>query len=307
MRVNKVIDLVQQGQPAYTIMVPADDIRYEAGLEWAQTWADLLLVSFEHRPFDTKGLADFMRGLKDGGPTASGHATPAVVASLPANAVTREEIAANAWQARHLLTTGVHGLWVDHARDPDAVRAFVAASRFPFQTIGREKGLPEGLRGQGDADAPASIWGVSSRDYTYRADPWPLNPDGELLLGIKIEDRHGLQNAGAIAATPGIYYCEWGPGDMAMSHGIMDYKGHFDRDGQDADPKLKELRNAMNTVRAACDKAGITMSFGWNDPSMTVEERARFIIDEIGAKIIGTADRELPDAGRKLTGRTMPV
>ena len=49
------------------------------------------------------------------------------------------------------------------------------------------------------------------------------------------------------------------------------------------------------------------MSFGWGDPSMTAEERARFIIEEIGAKIIGTPNRELPDAGRKLTGRTMPV
>ena len=306
MRVNKVIDLIEQGQPAYITQGPTHDLRYETGLEWAGTWADVMLIGFEHQPFDPKGLSQFMQGLKDGGPTASGHQTPAVLASLPANAVSREEIMANTWQARQILAAGVHGLWVDHARDPDAVRAFVAACRYPFQTMGRDQGLPEGLRGQGDTEFAASIWGVSPQEYLHKADAWPLNPDGELLLGIKIEDRHGVQNAHAIAATPGIYYCEWGPGDMAMSHGILDYKGYFDREGE-TDPKLRELRSAMDTVRDACNQAGVTMSFGWGDPSMTAEERARFIIEEIGAKIVGTPNRELPDAGRKLTGRTMPV
>ena len=48
----------------------------------------------------------------------------------------------------------------------------------------------------------------SQVEYLRRADPWPLNPDGELLLGLKIEDRHALPNADAIAATPGIYFAE---------------------------------------------------------------------------------------------------
>ena len=306
MRVNKVIDLIEQGQPAYITQGPTHDLTYERGLEWAGTWADAMLIGFEHEPFDPKGLTQFMRGLKDGGPTASGHATPTVLASPAANAVSREEVVANAWQVRQVLAAGVHGVWIDHARDADAVRAFVAACRFPFQAIGLDRGLPEGLRGQGDLSHAQSIWGVGPREYWRKADAWPLNPEGELLLGIKIEDRHGLQNARSIAATPGIYYCEWGPGDMAMSHGILDYKGYFDRDGE-SDPELQELRRAMDTVRDACRQAGITMSFGWGDPSMTAEERARFVIEEIGAKMIGTADRELPDAGRRLTGRTMPV
>ena len=306
MRVNKVIDLIEQGQPAYITQGPTHDLRYETGLEWAKTWADVMLIGFEHEPFDPKGLTQFMRGLKDGGPTASGHATPTVLASPAANAVSREEVVANAWQVRQVLAAGVHGVWIDHARDADAVRAFVAACRFPFQTIGLDRGLPEGLRGQGDLSHAQSIWGVGPREYWHKADAWPLNPEGELLLGIKIEDRHGLQNARSIAATPGIFFCEWGPGDMAMSHGILDYKGYFEHDGE-SDPKLRELRGAMDTVRDACRQAGITMSFGWGDPSMTAEERARFVIEEIGAKMIGTADRKLPDAGRRLTGRTMPV
>ncbi|MEZ4657368.1 MAG: hypothetical protein R2911_07335 [Caldilineaceae bacterium] len=49
----------------------------------AQTWADMLLLDFEHHPFDTVGLTNYMRGLKDGGPTPSGHLTPTVVCSYP--------------------------------------------------------------------------------------------------------------------------------------------------------------------------------------------------------------------------------
>jgi 4-hydroxy-2-oxoheptanedioate aldolase len=303
-RINKCIELLEQGVPLFSTSAP--ELTYEAGREMAQTWADIIQTDFEHHPFDTVGLAKFMRGLRDGGPTPSGHPTPTVITTLPSNCMTAEEVVYNAWQTRHVLSTGAHGVLHTHTRTAAAVRAFVSSARYPFQTIGRDMGLPEGLRGGGGQRAPAAIWGIDPTEYTRRADPWPLNPDGELLLGIKIEDRHGLQNAHAIAATPGIYYCEWGPGDMAMSHGILDYKGYFDRES-DSDPKLRELRSAMDTVRDACQVAGITMSFGWRDPSMTAEENARFVIEEIGSRMIGTADRELPDAGRKLTGRTMPV
>ena len=103
-RINKVIELLEQGQPAYS--TPAPELTYESGLEASQTWADLLLVEFEHFAFDIKGLTDFMRGLKDGGPTPSGHRTPTVVASLPSNCRTRDEVIYNAWQTRHVLSTG---------------------------------------------------------------------------------------------------------------------------------------------------------------------------------------------------------
>ena len=146
-RINKVIELLEQGQPAYS--TPAPELTYESGLEASQTWADLLLVEFEHFAFDIKGLTDFMRGLKDGGPTPSGHGTPTVVASLPSNCRTRDEVIYNAWQTRHVLSTGAHGINHTHARDPEAVKAYVATARYPFHKIGRDLGIPEGMRGGG--------------------------------------------------------------------------------------------------------------------------------------------------------------
>ena len=86
-RINKCIELLEQGQPFYA--THPTELTYEAGLKDSQTWADMLMTDFEHHPFDTVGLTNYMRGLKDGGPTPSGHATPTVLCTLPSNAITQ--------------------------------------------------------------------------------------------------------------------------------------------------------------------------------------------------------------------------
>jgi 4-hydroxy-2-oxoheptanedioate aldolase len=129
------------------------------------------------------------------------------------------------------------------------------------------------------------------------ADPWPLNPDGELMLGLKIEDRFCLPDADNIAAVPGISFAEWGPGDMGMSFG---------------DPELHDppytpvMDDARRTVKSACDKAGISFLCGWLDPKMTVEERARHALFEEGARMLHVPSAEVADTLRKEMGRTMP-
>ena len=278
-RINKVIELLENGQPVY--VTHTQELTFRAGVDMAQTSADLIMIDFEHQAFDIVGLTKFMQGLKTGGPTPSGHLTPTVITTLPSNCMSPEEVRYNSWQARHVLTTGIHGILHTHARDPEAVKAFVAVTRYPFQTIGRDLGLEEGLRGVGAQDQAAAIWEISEAEYIRRADPWPLNPDGELLLGLKIEDRHCLANADAIAATPGIAFAEWGPGDMGMS------LGHPDAHDP---PYPTEMKEALRTVKSACDKAGIAFYCGWNDPSMSNEERINFLLDEIGAAIILTPD-----------------
>ena len=295
MGINKCIDLLKEGQPFYATHTP--ELTYDAGVEMAQTWADMILVDFEHRHFDMGGLTAFMKGLTAGGPTASGHLTPTVVTTLPHNAISVEEVRYNAWQMRHALTTGVHGLLHTHARDPEAVKWFVAACRYPFQTLARDV-IPEGLRGGGGQGAPAELWGMSAREYVERADPWPLNPNGELLLGLKIEDRHCLPNADEIAAVPGIGFAEWGPGDMGMSYGNPD--AH--------DPPYPDyMDNARDTVKNALDKAGVGFYSGWRDDNMTMEQTVDHLIDVIGVKMMGAPNKEFADYGRAKTGRTMPV
>ena len=95
------------------------------------------------------------------------------------------------------------------------------------------------------------------------ADPWPLNPEGELLLGIKIEHKDVVQHAGVLAGVPGIGITEWGPADMVMSMGLP---------GEVDPPYAPEAQYAMETVRAALAAANVPFHCGWSDPSMSVEQ-----------------------------------
>ena len=76
------------------------DLNYDAGRAMAKTWADYINVGMEHGSFDLAGLDSFMRGLADGGPTNSGHKTPAVVVELPVDGISADVIRANGWQMR---------------------------------------------------------------------------------------------------------------------------------------------------------------------------------------------------------------
>ena len=215
----------------------------------------------------------------------------------PANAISPEEVRYNAWQARHVLTTGVHGILHTHARTAESVKAFVQICRYPFQTLYRQA-IGEGLRGAGGQGPACTVWGLSAPDYARAADPWPLNPDGELFLGLKIEDRHCLPNADDIAAVPGIAFAEWGPGDMGKSFGLPD--AH--------DPPYPQvLDDARSAVNAALDQHGICFYSSWNDPEISLEERVDYSLDVLGVKMMGAPSREWADYGRQRTGRTMPV
>ncbi|HEV3140462.1 MAG TPA: hypothetical protein VGY57_08110, partial [Vicinamibacterales bacterium] len=184
-RVNRAIDLLSQGQPIYyTGSHEGTDGSFEQGVKDAQTWADYISYDMEHAPFDVKGLADYMRGLAKGGPTKSGHRTPAVIVNVPVNGTDEATVRANAWMFQQVLATGVHGVLLCHADAPGAVRAFVEAVRFPAH------GGRRGVHGNSTA---ARIWGISDSDYAEKADAWPLNPNGELLLGLKLEDKYALE------------------------------------------------------------------------------------------------------------------
>ena len=86
------------------------------------------------------------------------------------------------------MAKGVHGLILCHANNPDAVREFVENCRFRFRKK-YKKILSEGKRGHGGQVLASKIWGISEDEYLKKADPWPLNPKGELILGIKLENK----------------------------------------------------------------------------------------------------------------------
>jgi len=291
-RINRAIELLAEGQPIYyTGSHSGTAGTFEQGVKDAQTYADYISYDMEHAPFDVKGLAEYMRGLAQGGPTKSGHRTPAVIVNVPVNGIDEASVRANAWMFQQVLATGVHGVLLTHADDPGAVRAFVEAIRFPIHKQGvGEDGLKEGRRGVHGVPAAASIWGVSQDEYLRKADAWPLNPDGELLLGLKLEDKYALANADKNLKVPGIAFAEWGPGDMALSLGVVGTGG-----GAVNDPRMKDARS---TILSAC-KAN--HKFFLN--TMTPDNVVAMIKEGV---MIGPANAEAAQIGRKFTKRQMP-
>jgi 4-hydroxy-2-oxoheptanedioate aldolase len=293
-RINRAVELLEQDQPIYyTGGHTGANLTYEGGKEMVNTYADYINVGMEHGSFDMPGLAEFMRGLADAGPTNSGHRTPTVIVEVPVDGGSEDVVRANAWQFRQILARGVHGIMLCHAETPGAVKAFVESCRYPFQSLGVGKILGVGMRGSAGQASAAPIWGISEDEYLDKADPWPLNPNGELLLGLKIENRRALANVELTTRVPGIAFAEWGPGDMSMSFG---YK-HLPR------PFPPELMEARNRVFAACKEAGIAFLEGATP-------------DEIGAKIDegvrvissgGAQGEATAKAGRAHSKRTMPV
>ena len=284
-RVNKVIELFEAGQPAYYAQV--NEGGYEEGKQLAQTWADYITYNMEHSPFDMHQLRGFMQGLVDGGPTKSGHRTPTVIAVLPIGGINEQVMWANYWMVEQVLGSGVHGVLLAHARGPDVSRILVEASRYPHAP--KADGIGEGLRGNGGQGFAARIWGVSNDEYQQLADTWPLNPNGEILVGLKIEDRHALETAEASVGVPGIGFAEWGPGDMSMSYNVSGQGGQM--------PQV--LADARARVFAATKKAGIPFLNQMN--TQNIEQ----MIDE-GVRIGSGAGAEVADRGRQYTKRQMP-
>jgi 4-hydroxy-2-oxoheptanedioate aldolase len=289
--INRAIELLEMGQPIYyTGSHSGTTGSFEQGKKDAQTWADYISYDMEHAPFDVAGLAEYMKGLVAGGPTRSGHRTPAVIVNVPVNGTDEAAVRANAWMFSQVLATGVHGILLTHADTPGAVRAFIEAVRLPIHKQGLDKGVNEGRRGVHGAPTAAEIWGISQEQYLDKADAWPLNPNGELLLGLKLEDKYALANAEENLKVPGIGFAEWGPGDMALSLGV--------RGPGDAAVRDPRMVAARARVLAAC-KANRIFFLNAVSPGDVID-----MIKE--GVMVGAANQEAADVGRKYTKRQMP-
>jgi 4-hydroxy-2-oxoheptanedioate aldolase len=290
--INRAIELLEAGQPVYyTGSHSGTEGTFEAGKADAQTYADYISYDMEHAPYDIRGLSEYMKGLAAGGPTKSGHRTPAVIVNVPVNGIDEAAVRANAWMFSQVLATGVHGIMLTHADTPGAIRAFIEMSRLPIHHEGVVAGkLAEGRRGAHGSPTAARIWGVSVQEYEDKADPWPLNPNGELLLGVKLEDKYALANADDNLKVPGIGFAEWGPGDMALSLGVRGPGNVAEKD-----PKMIAARA---TVFAAC-KANHVFFLNAMNPANVID-----MIKE--GVMVGPASQRTAEIGRQYTKRTMP-
>ena len=235
---------VAQGQPVYYAQISGGG--YEQGKQLAATKADYITYEMEHGPLDFKELREFMRGLLEVGPTRTGHKTPAVIVTLPIPGTT-DALRANGWMVQQALAAGVHGILLCNAESPEAARLMIEASRYPFAP--RVEGLAQGTRGNGSQAYAARMWGVSAEEYMRVAEPWPLNPDGELLFGLKIENPRADANVESSVRVPGIAFAEWGPGNHGFF--LMGRPGTYTGGGEAAPQMAAVRRRVLNATKAA--------------------------------------------------------
>ena len=311
-RINRAIELLAQGQAIYYDGPHTGHVLTHAqGRADARTWADYMNVGMEHGAFDMTGLAEYMRGLVDGGPTTSGHRTPTIVVEAPVNGTDEANVRFNAWQFRQILGRGVHGVLLCQAESAAAVRAFVEACRYPHHLQAVDPAIPTpfdrmngavrgraadgrlgiGTRGRGSESTAAPIWGLSNEEYMRRCDPWPLNPEGELLLGVKLESPEGIANAEAICAVPGLGFAELGPGDLSLSLGYTTMP---------RDPYPPEMAEARERVFGACRRNSIAFLEGCSPANIVGR------LDE-GVRVIAGHNPETAQIGRAHQKRTMAV
>jgi 4-hydroxy-2-oxoheptanedioate aldolase len=298
-RLNKVIELWEDGQPIYYTdahIAPGVD-PYALGVRMSQTWADAINVSMEHDvALDYTALRAFMKGVVDGGPTRSGHRFPCVFTTSPVIGLDEAYMRANSWVLSAILDCGVMGTHLCHARDAKAVQvAAQMAVRYPFQYPNTPKVPLEGLRSS-SANFAAEIWGMSTNQYAHLSDTWPLNPKGEMIFGCKIEDPYGVANVDKILDVQGISFTEWGPGDQNY---WMNGLAGLPTDGSRVDVEtVPNMMKARSTVLAAAKKRGIRF----------LNSAGRDVIAQLkdGVMVIAGGE-EAAIAGREYTKRKMPV
>ena len=309
-RINRAIELLAAGQAIYYAGGHSGHVLTRAqGREDAHTWADYINVGMEHGSFDMAGLALYMAGLAEAGPTRSGHPTPAIIVEAPVNGTDAANVRFNAWQFRQILGRGVHGVLLCQAEGADAVRAFVESCRYPHHTAGVDPALPSpvermrgavrearsglgiGTRGRGSEGTAAPIWGISAEEYLKRCEPWPLDPAGELLLGVKLESPEGIANCEEILAVPGLGFAELGPGDLGLALGYT---------AVPRDPYPPEMAEARRRVFAACRKNRV--AFLETCSPETIAQK----LDE-GVRVVAGHREDTAIIGRAHQRRTVPV
>jgi 4-hydroxy-2-oxoheptanedioate aldolase len=310
-RINRAIELLAQDQAIYYLGAHSGHVLSRAqGREDALTWADYINVGMEHGAFDMAGLAEYLAGLVEGGPTRSGHRTPTIIVEAPVNGTDEANIRYNAWQFRQILGRGAHGVLLCQAESAGAARAFVESCRYPHHPQGVDPALPTpiarmggaaggprppalgtGTRGRGSESTAAPIWGISEAEYRERCDPWPLNPAGELLLGVKLESPEGIAQCEAILATPGLGFAELGPGDLSLALGYREMP---------RDNYPPEMRQARERVFHACRANRVAFL----ETATPANIKAK--LDE-GVRVIAGHNEEAARLGRAHQRRQMPV
>ncbi|MBV8165573.1 MAG: aldolase [Alphaproteobacteria bacterium] len=281
-RLNAVIAALEQGKPTFVTFTGAG---IDNAVALSQTKYDGIVFEMEHNPWDAAILRDSLqymlnRGqiLKTGSPAPG--VTPMV--RIPPNGSEK-----NQFLAKQALDLGCYGIVWPHVSTVEEAYNAVASCRYPrLKTAQRYE--PAGARGDGPTQA-VRYWGIGQQDYYEKADVWPLDPNGEILVVLMIEDTAGIDNLEAmLTKVPGIGAILIGEGDLSQELGYPRQYEH---------PKVVE---AMARIVATCKKHNVAVGHPHVDASnieRLLGEGYRFLMP---APVRSYAAL---DKGRQLAGR----
>src|SRR3990170_1176784 len=186
-RLNGVIKALEQGQTAFVSFSPVDS---ESAVALAASRLDGVAFEMEHAPLDFPGLRQSLQFMLDRRQiveraTLAPAVTPMV--RIPPNGGEM-----NQWIAKQVLDIGLYGVIWPHVSTVEEARNAVAACRYP-RPPSAPHFEPAGQRGDAPRTA-ARYWGLTQPEYYGRADVWPLNPRGEVLVVIMCEEVRAIKN-----------------------------------------------------------------------------------------------------------------
>ena len=174
---------------------------------------DFVIIDMEHNPYDAETLRELIYNLR----AADGSFPVTPIVRIPLNG---REASQNQWLFKQILDAGAMGIMVPQVNSAEEAQAAVQAMRFP-PFVDDEQLEPRGQRGFGGVPG---AWGLNTEDYVQKADLWPLDPNGELLLIVQFETAAAIDDMEAILSVPGVGAGFLGPADL---HADMGYLGQF--------------------------------------------------------------------------------
>jgi 4-hydroxy-2-oxoheptanedioate aldolase len=140
------------------------------------------------------------------------------------------------------LNAGVSSLAFVEVDNAEELRLGIAAMRFASRG---------GTRPEDVGNAP-KYWGLTETEYRRKADVWPLNPEGELVVWAIVETKEGLANVREIAQVKGLSVLVPGAGTLGGVFSTTDAEGRRVRDDAAWEAAIQQVLAACKEFKLAC-------------------------------------------------------
>tara|TARA_B100000959_G_scaffold287346_1_gene371316 strand:- start:5884 stop:6885 length:1002 start_codon:yes stop_codon:yes gene_type:complete len=304
-RMNQMIPLIEQGLPVLGIAHPPYAARRRRGgrgqaageapgtpppepdiSEAARELVAYQLGDYElntYSPNSVDRYREFIRAIVAAGGSARTHP---FVAKIP---IMHTDPTATTQRLIDQLNDGQVVVEMQEVETVEEVNQAIAAMRFTSRG---------GVRPEEGFERAAAYWEMTEAEYLEKADVWPINPNGELLLSVIIESHEGVANAREISAMQGVAVVTVGSGTLGGVFTSTNSEGERVRDQEG-------FEAAVATVLAACKEFNKSCAYPANNPAQV----EALMADGWDFLIMQRRNQDSFDAvvtGRRLSGRPIP-